>query len=337
MSDIDTAIAQALAALDSTGNDQEAAATDTQVEVNEQDTTTEETDTLAEGESEDTEGSEDEGDTDQATEPLELTEDSVIRIGDKEGKVSDLLEMKADYTRKTQEIAEQRKQVEEREQELEQVYEELRGWVEQRSKDPVAWAAEIATATGNPTALVAALIRSLTDAGALERDFVEAFGLDAPDNPVVRTAKAKEGDDRVAELERKLAEREERERQEARQRELYTEYERQVQSIIEAEGLDFASDAEVQQFRVELFTFAKETGLVDNLTYAYAVMSRQREKAEADKRKRLEAEAAKKRKASVVSKKPGTAGAPVVEPKVTNGSYEEAARLALAKLEAGAL
>jgi hypothetical protein len=332
---IDAAIAEALAKLDSqTGNDQSDETTEADeaaVEPTDDSTVTGD-DTLAEGESAADDDEDSEGDEDEASEIIELSADAVVRIDGKEGTVRELLELKADYTRKTQALAAERTQVEAREVEIEQVYTQMRDWYSERVDNPIAWVAEIAEASGDATALLAGAIKAMADEGMLDPEFIEAFGLSASDHPVRKNAARSTVDPKVAELERKIAEREEREAVEARQRDLFAEYERQVQNVISDEGLAFDTEADLQQFRIELFTFAKENGIVDNLEVAYAVMARQRDKAERAKQAKLAETAAKKRKTQVIAKTAGTPqSAPT--PKAETGDYADVARSVLARME----
>lgn len=332
MPSIEDAINQALAKLDSTESDQPAAEVqepvDAGAETNEPDT-----DEVEDDEDEDLdEDLDEEGGEEGDSAVVELDEDQIVRIGGREGSVKDLLEMKADYTRKTQELADERKKVEAREQEVEQVYNQLSEWYTSRANDPSGWVAEIVSAASDPTAVFAVALRDLADKGMFDPEFVKVFGLTAPDNPVNRKASEKAADKRVAELERKLTEREERESAEQQQVALVTEYERQLENIIAEESIKFSSAKEEQEFRIELLTFAKENDLYDNLEVAYAVMARSRAKVERERNAQKAQTVTKKRKAQVISR-PSSTTAPDAPEKVKGGDYEAAARLALARLQ----
>lgn len=324
MPTLDEAIENALASLNSEESNQEQA---TDVEP-EEGTLDEAIDAEDEGEPEDGDEEADEG-----GEPVELTDDQMVTIGGKTGTVKDLLMRQADYTRKTQELARKTEEVEARASEVEQAYENLRDWYEAKVSDPIAWVSELAESTGDVDAFFATLTKSWAEQGLLSAELLAIFGLTKSENPVNRKAQRSEDDARIAQLEERLREREEREASDARQRQLFAEYERQVQAVIAEEGLTFDSDEALQEFRVELFTFAKEHDLTESLEVAYAVMQRQRSKAERQRQAQLAEAAAKKRRTQVVSSKPGAAkGSAAAKQKVS--SYEDAASAALARLEA---
>lgn len=332
MPTLDEAIAQVLDSRDSTENTPQ----EEETSVDE----TPETDEVEEGDDdldEDTDEESDEDDEDEGDggdeDAVELSEDQLVTINGKTAPVRDLLMRQADYTRKTQELARKTEEVEERQAEVEQTYAQMKEWYEARVADPIAWVSEIAEATGDFDAFFAALTKTWADEGLLGEELLSVFGLTKPENPVNRKAASSAADKRLAELEARIAEREERDAQEARQLEIYAEYERQVQNIIGSEGLEFADEDAVQQFRIDLFTFARENNLTENLEVAYAVMARQREKAEADRKKQLAERAAKKRKTQVVSAKSGAAESSVV-PAAKPRTYEDAANAVLSRLEA---
>jgi hypothetical protein len=330
MPTLDEAILQVLDSRDSAENTPIEAETSTEetseVEVEESETTEDESTDVDKADDDDDEG--EGGDA----EAVELSEDQLVTIDGKTASVKDLLMRQADYTRKTQELARKTEEVEERAAEVEQTYAQMKEWYESRVADPISWVGEIAEATGDYDAFFAALTKSWADEGLLSEELLSVFGLTKPENPVVRKADTSAADKRLADLEARIAEREEREAQEARQQEIYAEYERQVQNIIGGEGLSFADEDALQQFRIDLFSFAKDNSLTDNLEVAYAVMARQREKAEKDQQRLLAERAAKKRKTQVVSAKSGAAKDAVSTPTKVK-SYEDAAAVALAKLE----
>lgn len=326
---IEDAIAQALSKLDS---GRSGPAGDVQVE--DAADAVEDSDTLevVDDEDFDDEDAADE-DVDGNETVVELDEDSIVRIGGREGTVRDLLEMKADYTRKTQEIAEERKKVETRGAEVEQVYQQLSEYYTSRAGNPSEWISEIARASSDPTSVIAVVLKSLTDEGVFDPEFVKVFGLDVPENPVSRKATDRASDDRVAQLERKLQEREEREAAESEQHRLIQTYERQMENIATDENLEFKTVAEEQEFRIELLTFAKENDLFDNLEVAYAVMVRERARSGRQRAVEDQHAVARKRKAQVISRKGSNGAAPAQVEKVKGGDYETAARFALARMQ----
>jgi hypothetical protein len=250
--------------------------------------------------------------------------------------VKDGIELKADYTRKTQELASQRKEVE-------GVYTQLMAWrdsviaqpaefvaelVTESKADPAGLARTVLATTSDPTAALAQLIQHMLDDGSLTDDFIEAFGLEAPDHAVRAKATNAKADARLERLERELAERREADNESATQAKLLNDYEHQIDAIIASEGLDPSGrDALV----VELISFAQESGLVDNLAHAYAVLAYRKERDKQAASAAAARKAAAKRAASVMAPSGASAAGRQAEP-VHHDSYESAAAAALAEI-----
>jgi hypothetical protein len=225
------------------------------------------------------------GDEDDADAPvIELTEGAVLQLPDGTKVPYEKAALfQADYTKKTQALADERRQFEESrdsfqtdKDQFEQQMDQVVGWYESRQKN-AAWVAaeEAAEDTDDPTLVVAKMLKSLNDAGQLDPRFAEAFGLDQPEPEVLEAARKAQEGDRVAQLEQRLQEQEEAKTAEQRQREVLGELNRQWDQIVEQDGLTFDKpDAEFQA-KKDLVMFAREHGITD-LGIAHAAMSHQR-------------------------------------------------------------
>lgn len=275
-----------------------------------------------EGENED---SDEEAEAEPGTAAVEIDDETVVSFRGKEAKASDLFELKSDYTKKTQELAEQRETVAKQAEEVTRVYDEMVAWYQDRSAKPVEWLAEIAADTGDATKAVALLITHLNDQGALDPKFVEVFDLKAPDHPVSQVARDASVETRIRELEEdRAAAAAERERV-AQEQEVQAAIDRQVADLVKAENLRFSTDSELKQFRIDLFETATSAGITD-LTVAYELMMARKGRDEAASNRKKDA-LAKKRSQRVVSK-PEPA-APAAGRDARYSSVDDAARAAL--------
>ena len=180
----------------------------------------------------------------------------------------------ADYTRKTQRLAEQRREVE-------TLYERMRDWYESRAADPAMWVDEIASqAEGSspaevlaetigraedPTAQLAWVIRGLAERGRLDDQFVQQFGLES----VVEQGRTVEQESRIERLERELQEERDRGKREQTQQQVLAQLNGQWEAIKDAEGLQYQSAEEESRATLELMTFARDSG-IPNLEHAWA-------------------------------------------------------------------
>lgn len=254
-----------------------------------------------------------------------------------------------DYTKSKQELAE-------RQDEVQQVYDQMREWYESRSSDPAGWIQEIVDTeadtsadvtlaqaiarTDNPTGLLARTFKVMAQSGTLDDDFVEEFGL----QDIAKTADKAESEDRITRLERELEEEREARRkreqsatQQQRQQEIVQEYERQWDSIVQTEDLEFDSNQAEFDAKVDLMRFAKEREIV-NLEDAWSAMQYQRSRQQNEdegnkpksKKRSKKARAAakrKKKKAAAMNNKP--TGGPTPTPRKkgdTDAAIEEAAK-----------
>lgn len=222
----------------------------------------------------------------------------------------------ADYTRKTQQLAAQRKKVEQREQ---QVTEWLNGVKErpadavlevaQQSEQPLDTFAQALVQAGNPTGDVALLLRRLGEQGQLDPDFAQHFGIEQSDTPVGQRAQQTEYDERI----KRLEQREKQSEEEQRRQQLVQEYHQQWDSIKQQAGIDFGDDPQQeQQAKIELMKFARDRQIPD-LEDAYAVMesrgegfagrqAQERQKRQQQTRQQASQAAEKKRKQKAQSR-----------------------------------
>lgn len=263
---------------------------------------------------------------------IEVTDNDVILLPDgSEVNVRDAALRQADYTRKTQQIAQERKQVGEKQQELDSVLENFERWYEDRSANPDRWISEIARSLpdrGVRTQMVARALKELAETGYLEDDFVEMFGLVA--GRAAEFADEPE-QDRVAKLEAEL-EAQKREKQiESRVRQQASVLQSQWDEIKTTYTLEFESFADEYEAKRETLEFAKANN-VPSLTVAYDAMQARRQTA--PPRLPDAATTEKKRASRAITPKSSAAGQ-VAPPKKKAKTISEAASMALDKYLTG--
>jgi hypothetical protein len=189
--------------------------------------------------------------------------------------------MQADYTRKTQELAEQRKQFEAQqahvrqlEQQYSESYNQMRQWYEQRASSPSNWIAEIASQSQDPTSTVASAIYNLAQSGLLDPTFVETFGIDS--GAIAETAKSHRIESEVERLRREMDERDRlaATHQANAQRQKLIEqraeiYEQEWEQIKATKNLAFNTPDEEVSAKQQLLKFALENRLSKSLVDAH--------------------------------------------------------------------
>jgi hypothetical protein len=230
---------------------------------------------------EDEESSEDEepSDDDADENLIEIVPDAKLKLPD--GTIvsaEKAVLMQADYTRKTQELAEQRKAFEseqssfvEQQKEVNSLYEQMQTWYESRVSEPSSWIAEIASETEDATSTVARALYEMAQAGILDEQFVETFGIEVGE--VAEIANRSKVEDEVAELRawRESQENENKQREAIRQR--AQEYDKEWEQIKLQRGLDFSSRVDELHTKQELFQFAFENRITQSLLDAYDLMT----------------------------------------------------------------
>lgn len=256
--------------------------------------------------------------------PLAVDDDTVLTLSDgTELTGKELREgylRQADYTRKTQELAEQRREVESK-------LDDLAASIED---NPVQWVTEIVSGASDPTAALAQALVALNNAGKLDPEFVKTFGLEAPE--LTGKATQAQAEDRIARLEREREEERQAAEAKAARDAALAEYRSQWLEIVTDEGLTFGSPAEETAFKAELAAFAGQHQITD-LRIAYAAMERQRERiAQREAQQKAKDEAAeqvarRKQQTSVMAQSQGGA-----RPPKRPTSFDEAAAEAVQKL-----
>lgn len=243
------------------------------------------------------------------TGPIKLSEgDRVVLPDGSEIDIKDAALRQADYTRKTQELSELRKEVEERERGVTSAMDEVEGWLAAKAQDPSAWASELLGQTDNPTLALAHAIKRLNDAGQLDQQFIDVFGLEAPDNPVNATGNRAAEDSRVAALEARLEQREKAEQASTRQAMVLEHYRRQWEDVKATESLTFDTPEAEANARLDLLKFARDNQITD-LTKAHAAQAWERHKAsQAEAQKAAPPAMDKKRATRAVTPKSAASG-----------------------------
>jgi hypothetical protein len=213
---------------------------------------------------------------------IEIVEGATIRLPDGTTVPAEkAVLMQADYTRKTQEIAEQRKAIEAREvsirqleQQYNQDYGQMRSWYEERASSPSNWIVEIASQSQDPTGTVASAIYNLAQAGTLDPRFVETFGIDARE--FEETAKTHRIESEVERLKREMQERNQAEaaQRSASQRQLLIQqrtaiYEQEWEQIKATKNLQFNDPSDESVAKQQLLQFALENRLSKSLIDAH--------------------------------------------------------------------
>jgi hypothetical protein len=229
----------------------------------------------------DAEDTEDEAESEDQTPDapvVEVPKGAVIRLPDgTEVPADKAVLFQSDYTKKTQQLAEERKSLESEKETFEadrqkvaEAYEQMRGWYETRAANPTEWVKEIVQESSDPTATIARALYELANAGRLDPDFVKTFGIDAGE--IAQRASKSQTDRELAELRAKV---EGKERSEVEQKAIQQQaqkYQSEWDDIKTTHGLDFSNtDAEIEAKR-ELLQFALKNRISHSLKDAYDLM-----------------------------------------------------------------
>lgn len=217
------------------------------------------------GEEPDTEDSEDDdGDDEESSEPAALSDDTEVTLED--GSTVTVKELREgalrrdDYTRKTQQLAEERK-------ELEQQREKIDRFTAAFDEDPVGVLEKLVSVQEQPTHAVAYLLKNLADNGLLEEEFARTF---IPEGGVVRrTADQAQENDRLGKIERQLEERQRQEAEQKQREETLATFEKQWTAAVEKSGLKFESQEQEQELLREVLQYGVDNEIT-NIEAAYA-------------------------------------------------------------------
>jgi hypothetical protein len=213
---------------------------------------------------------------DDETEPtdalvVDIPEGAVLRLPDgTEVDSTQAVLLQKDYTKKTQQLAEERKAFETQREEVSAAYEQMRGWYEERASDPTGWVQEIVSGTDDPTATIARALYELANAGKLDPAFVATFGIDAGE--VAEKAKVSERDRELDELRKKIEQRERTEQEQEQVRAQAAVYQSQWEQIKATHGVQFDSPDAEREAKKELLEFALQAKLGHSLPDAYDLM-----------------------------------------------------------------
>jgi hypothetical protein len=306
------------------------------------------------------EGDEEHDDEEEDGDVVELDPEQTVRIDGKDVKVADALELKADYTRKTQALAEERREFEAEVGEVTERLDYLTQLETLWEQDPSQVVAGFAASSEDPEDLLAETVVALAQNGAadgnlavvkalialasndlLSEELAEQIGF--TDDVIARIKRQAQQETRVAKVERRLKveDRKMSALQAQRQQEaefenevsrhmteLTSQWERIVQVNPEVARM---SDAERYELRVALVEYASENDGVP-LTVAYDAMEAKRLRSANAKRAADAASRNKKANGARVSSKP-TASASAPAPRKAD-DIEAAIAEAMAELEA---
>lgn len=221
----------------------------------------------------------------------------------------------ADYTRKAQALKAEREEFEHVISEFNDTLETISNLDAAWEENPVQVLHHFLGNTENPTYSLALLIKEAASAGMLEREFMEMFGITSD----VQNAWAKEGEvetlkRKVSKTEESEARRQQEQQYEAEVQKALTEYERQIDEILESEGLSDITVAQRDAFRQRIAAYAHENELT-NLKAAYKALKYEESQKKQAVAKRTKERVAQKRNVSAVGRSSaGSSGAaPVVD------------------------
>ena len=264
----------------------------------------EDTEEVSEDESEADDESEDQEEADD--EPADKGELHTVKVNGEILEVS-LKELKAgyqrqaDYTREKQALKQQIAEFEEVSGTLVEAYEGLQSLEQAWEENPVTVLAQFFSNTENPTYSMALTIKELAVANLLDQDFLDMFGV----TPDVKRQWAQETQSTRVQQEQKATGSRREQELAAAQEELeiqraIAEYDRQIDEILESEGLDLTVKQRAT-FRKELAAYAAENELT-NLKAAYKAFKYEEAQTKKKAAAKTAAKAKDKKAASVVAR-----------------------------------
>lgn len=282
---------------DSEALDDSEYATDEPVDMESEDASEDDEDVT---ETEDEDSSEDEDETTGSEDLHEVkVNGEVLEVSLKELKAG--YQRQADYTREKQALKREMEEFEEMRGEFSEAFEGITALEDAWEENPITVLAQFAINTEDPTQAVALLIKELAGANMLDRDFLEMFGVTSD---VQRQWAQEIQDSRKDQEQRVTGNRREQELAEAQEeleiQRAIAEYDRQIDEILDENGLDFTVKQRTA-FRQELAKYAAENELT-NLKAAFKAFKYE----EAQKKKSQVAKSSKKtgdkKAASVVAR-----------------------------------
>ena len=253
---------------------------------------------VTEAEAEDS--SEDEDETTGSEDVHEVkVNGEVLEVSLKELKAG--YQRQADYTREKQALKREMEEFESMRGEFSEAFEGITALEDAWEDNPITVLAQFAVNTEDPTQAVALLIKELAGANLLDRDFLEMFGVTSD---VQRQWAQEVQDSRRDQEQRVTGNRREQELVQAQEeleiQRAIAEYDRQIDEILDENGLDFTVKQR-NAFRQELAKYAADNELT-NLKAAFKAFKYE----EAQKKKSEVAKSSKKtsekKAASVVAR-----------------------------------
>jgi hypothetical protein len=202
---------------------------------------------------------------------VEVPAGAVLRLPDgTEVEADKAVLFQSDYTKKTQQLADERKQFESDREKVVEAYGQMRDWYESRAANPSDWVKEIVSESPDPTAAIAKALYELANDGRLDPEFVATFGIDSGE--VAKRATESKRDSELDALRKKV---EDRERTEAEQRAIQEQarkYQSEWDDIKQSHTLDFQTRDEEIAAKRELLQFAMNNRMAHSLKDAYDLM-----------------------------------------------------------------
>jgi len=266
-----------------------------------------EVDDVTEEDSEETTEEAEDGDDDENEEADDDAADGEVFTVKVNGEILEvsLQELKsgyqrqADYTREKQALKREIEEFEEVREELSGAYEGVQALEQAWEENPITVLAQFASNTENPTYAVALLIKEL--APILDREFLDMFGVTSE---VQRQWAQETKVTQVTREQQKVGSKRDQELAQAQEeleiQRAIVEYDRQIDEILEEEGLDFTVKQR-NEFRKELANYAAENELT-NLKAAYKAFKYEETKRNKAVAAKTAAKAKQKKAAAVVTR-----------------------------------
>lgn len=302
-----------------------------EVETSQEDDTDEiEADAEVEEEESDEEVEDDEDSEEADEKPADDGKTHTVKVNGEVLEVS-LKELKAgyqrqaDYTREKQALKKEIEEFEQVSSTLMEAYEGIQSLEQAWEENPVTVLSQFFSTTENPTYAMALTIKELAVANLLEQDFLDMFGVTSD----VRRQWSQETQSTRAQQEQKVTGSRREQELAAAQEELeiqrtIAEYDRQIDEIIEEDGLNF-NVKQRAAFRQELAGYAADNELT-NLKAAYKAFKYEEAQAKKTKAAKAAESAKKKKTTSVVARSgSGSDGASAVKDNTDLASVIKAA------------
>jgi len=232
----------------------------------------------AESDDEDTDVADEENRKANNAQVLEVPEGAILRLPDgTEVEAEKAVLFQSDYTKKTQQLADERKNLESEKQSFEsdrnkiaEAYEQMRNWYDSRAANPSDWVKEIVSESPDPTAAIAKALYDLANEGRLDPEFVKTFGIDSGE--VAKKATESKRDSELEQLRKKVEERERTETEQRAIQEQARRYQSEWDSIKASHSLAFEDKGSEVEAKRELLNFALTNKMSHSLKDAYDLM-----------------------------------------------------------------